>query len=75
MREMGLQGVVRGRRTETTKPALEEPRPADLVERNFNASRPNELWVSDLTYVASWRGLSGRSRVRAGTRQYSEPSV
>jgi transposase InsO family protein len=57
MREMGLQGVLRGRRTKTTKPAAEGPRPLDLVERNFRASRLNELWVSDLTYVATWRGF------------------
>ena len=52
MRAMGLQGAVRGRRFKTTKPDLDAPRPTDLVERDFNAKRPNELWVSDLTYVA-----------------------
>lgn len=57
MREMGLQGAVRGRRFKTTKPGLSGARPMDLVDRNFSATRPNELWVSDLTYVATWRGF------------------
>ena len=57
MREMGLQGAVRGRRFKTTKPDSSGARPMDLVERDFNATRPNELWVSDLTYVATWRGF------------------
>ena len=57
MREMGLQGAVRGRRFKTTKPDPNGSRPTDLVERDFNATRPNELWVSDLTYVATWRGF------------------
>ena len=57
MRAMGLQGAVRGRRFKTTKPDLEASRPMDLVQRVFNATRPNELWVSDLTYVATWRGF------------------
>ena len=58
MREMGLQGAVRGRGFKTT--TMSDPastRPMDLVDRNFRASRPNELWVSDLTYVATWRGF------------------
>jgi putative transposase len=58
MREMGLRGAVRGRRARTTSPAeLATDRPLDLVERNFRAERPNQLWVSDLTYVATWRGF------------------
>jgi len=58
MGEMGLQGVVRGRAFKTTTIAGEETaRPLDLVDRDFQASRPNELWVSDLTYVATWRGF------------------
>jgi putative transposase len=57
MRELGLEGVRRGkaRRTTTADPAA--ARPADLVERNFSASRPNQLWVADLTYVATWSGF------------------
>ena len=57
MREMGLQGAVRGRRFKTTKPDSNGARPIDLVEHDFNATRPNELWVSDLTYIATWRGF------------------
>lgn len=54
---MGLQGVVRGRRCRTTIPNDAASRPTDLVERDFSATRPNQLWVSDLTYVATWRGF------------------
>lgn len=57
MREMGLQGVVRGRTPRTTIPDKASPRPADLVERKFTADGPNRLWVADLTYVATWVGF------------------
>jgi transposase InsO family protein len=57
MREMGIQGAVRGRRARTTIPDDMAERPLDLVERDFTATRPNQLWVSDLTYVATWRGF------------------
>ena len=58
MREMGLAGAVRGRAwTTTTQAQAGADRPRDLVDRNFTATRPNQLWVSDLTYVASWRGF------------------
>jgi putative transposase len=58
MNEMGLQGAVRGRAFKATTQAGEEAsRPADLVDRDFRVRRPNELWVSDLTYVATWRGF------------------
>jgi len=58
MREMGLSGAVRDRAFKTTTiPGELAERPMDLVERTFTASRPNELWVSDLTYVATWRGF------------------
>jgi putative transposase len=57
MRSLGLRGVVRGRRVRTTRPDLVAERPRDLVQRNFTATRPNQLWVSDLTYVATWRGF------------------
>jgi putative transposase len=56
MRKMSLRGAVRGRTFKTTVPD-ESVRPPDLVERNFAATRPNELWVADLTYVATWRGF------------------
>lgn len=57
MRDLDLRGVVRGRRIWTTVPAALADRPLDLVERDFTAERPNQLWVSDLTYVATWRGF------------------
>ena len=57
MRRMGLEGVVRGRQFKTTIPDESESRPLDLVNREFTATRPNQLWVSDLTYVATWRGF------------------
>lgn len=57
MRELNLQGAVRGRRFKTTIPAHAAERPQDLVERNFTATRPNQLWVADVTYVATWRGF------------------
>ena len=58
MRDLGLRGVVRGRRTTTTIPDALAARPRDLVERDFRATRPNQLWVADLTYVATWRGFA-----------------
>ena len=57
MRTLGLRGVVRGRRVRTTIPDALAERPQDLVQRNFTATRPNQLWVSDLTYVVTWRGF------------------
>ena len=57
MRALGLQGAVRGRKFKTTVPDETAARPADLVDRHFTATRPNELWVADLTYVATWRGF------------------
>ena len=59
MREMGLRGAMRGRAfkvTTTHDEALH--RPPDLVAREFSASRPNELWVADITYVATWAGFA-----------------
>ena len=56
MQEMGLQGAVRGRRFKVTTHSVEGvERPLDLVDRDFGASQPNELWVSDLTYVRTGR--------------------
>jgi putative transposase len=57
MRDLGLRGVVRGRRCKTTIPDAVLDRPADRVNRDFKVNRPNALWVSDLTYVATWRGF------------------
>jgi putative transposase len=59
MRQMGLQGAVRGRRFKRTTIVDEAAaRPLDLVKRNFTASAPNQLWVADLTYVATWTGFA-----------------
>ena len=58
MRAMGLRGVARGRAWKiTTQSAPTCTRPTDLVERRFTAMRPNQLWVADFTYVATWRGF------------------
>ena len=58
MRAMGLVGAVRGRAWVTTMQASPDAgRLPDLVERDFTATRPNQLWVSDFTYVATWRGF------------------
>jgi transposase InsO family protein len=56
MRRAGLQGVIRGGRRRTTIPEPAAPRPPDLVNRRFTASRPNQMWVADLTYVRTWTG-------------------
>jgi putative transposase len=57
MRREGLEGVVRGRKKRTTIPADLGDRPLDRVQRRFVASRPNELWIADFTYVATWTGF------------------
>jgi putative transposase len=57
MAKNGLQGAVRGKKRRTTIPGGQADRAPDLVERNFNASAPNRLWVSDFTYVAAWSGV------------------
>ncbi|MCK0438210.1 IS3 family transposase [Gordonia alkaliphila] len=56
MREAGLRGISRAKGPRTTKPAPETGRPLDLVGREFVASRPNELWVADITYVHTFSG-------------------
>jgi len=58
MRELGLKGVRRGKQVKTTVPDDAAARPADLVQRQFVATRPNAVWVADLTYVATWRGFA-----------------
>jgi putative transposase len=58
MRELGIRGVRRGRRVFTTRSDPAAVRPADLVQRNFVADHPNRLWVTDLTYVATWSGVA-----------------
>ena len=57
MRTAGIEGI-RRRRVRTTRPEGGAVRPADLVERDFSATEPNRLWVTDLTYVATWAGVA-----------------
>jgi putative transposase len=57
MRAMSLQGIVRGKRVRTTISNAAAPCPLDRVNRQFKAPRPNALWVSDFTYVATWAGF------------------
>ena len=56
MRSLGLRGVRRGRPVFTTRPDRHAERAPDLVDRDFHATRPNQLWVVDLTYVPTWSG-------------------
>ena len=58
MTRIGLYGAVRGgKKYRTTIPDTAAARPADLVKRQFHAERPNQLWVADFTYVATWSGV------------------
>jgi putative transposase len=56
MRAAGLRGVIRAKSPRTTRPAPETGRPADLVNRQFKASAPNQLWVADITYIRTFSG-------------------
>lgn len=58
MRQDGLQGAIRGKKRRTTVPGGQADRARDLVDRDFKASAPNRLWVSDFTYVAMWSGVA-----------------
>jgi putative transposase len=57
MRDMGLRGVIRGKSQKTTVSNKADVCPLDLVNRQFRASSPNQLWVSDFTYVSTWSGF------------------
>jgi len=57
MKVSGIQGVVRGKKVITTNPDALQPCPDDKVNREFKAQSPNQLWVSDFTYVSSWQGM------------------
>ena len=56
MRKLGLRGVMRGKVVRTTVSDGKAPCPLDRVNRQFRAERPNQLWVSDFTYVSTWQG-------------------
>jgi len=62
MRQAGLAGRVRGAKRRTTIADV-GARPADLVEQRFEAARPNQLWIADITYVATWSGFAYTSFV------------
>ena len=57
MRRAGLRGVMLGKVVRTTIPDAKAPCPLDRVNRQFKAQRPNQLWVSDFTYVSTWQGF------------------
>ena len=56
MRQLDLQGARRGKKVRTTISKTKAPCPLDRVNRVFKAERPNQLWVSDFTYVSTWQG-------------------
>jgi transposase InsO family protein len=56
MRRLGIAGIRRGKSIRTTVPDTAAPCPLDHVNRHFKADRPNQLWVSDFTYVSTWQG-------------------
>lgn len=58
MRELGICGVKRSRRVRTTRRDDTAERSPDLVERDFTATAPSQLWVTDLTYVPTWSGVA-----------------
>jgi transposase InsO family protein len=57
MREMGLQGVIRGKPVRTTLSDQAAPCPLDHVNRQLHAQAPDSLWLSAFKYVATWAGL------------------
>lgn len=57
MKGMGIRGIIRGKPHKTTVPDKKAPCPLDKVNRQFRVPAPNMLWVSDFTYVSTWRGF------------------
>jgi putative transposase len=58
MRQQGLRGIRRGKQVVTTRPDPQAGRAPDLVDRDFTAGAPNQLWVVDFTYVPTWSGMA-----------------
>jgi putative transposase len=58
MRTAGIEGARRSKRVRTTRPDRGADRHPDLVKRDFTATGPNQLWVTDLTYVPTWAGVN-----------------
>ena len=58
MRSLGIEGVKRSRRVKTTKPDPTAVRHPDLVKLVFSSTAPNQLWVTDLTFVPTWAGVA-----------------
>ncbi|MFX6040805.1 DDE-type integrase/transposase/recombinase, partial [Acinetobacter baumannii] len=56
MRQQGLQGARRGKQLRTTRSDRKAACPLERDNRQFKADRPNQLWVSDFTYVSTWQG-------------------
>ena len=83
MRELGIEGVIRGQRRRTTIPEPAAPRPPDLVNRRFTAERPNQLWLANLTYITAQQPVvrggqslaltSSKSAWTKGKRELSQP--
>ncbi|GHJ40781.1 IS3 family transposase [Streptomyces sp. TS71-3] len=69
MAELGLEGVIRGQRRRTTVSEPSAPRPPDLVDRDFTASRPDQLWVADMTYGVCVANGGTRSVFFSGVRR------
>ena len=58
MRTRGITGMKRGKQLFTTKPKTSDSYPLDRAHRQFQADRPSQLWVADITYVATWQGFA-----------------
>ena len=69
MRDLGLQGVIRGKPVRTTISDKAAACPLDHVNRQFHAPAPNRLWVSDFTYVATWAGLNQSTHSRVAKQR------
>jgi transposase InsO family protein len=75
MRDMGLQGAIRGKPLRTTISDKAAPCPLDHVNRQFHASAPDRLWLADFTYVATWAGFDyvGARRLCPGRSRTGVP--